>query len=93
MVTPVTDEKMDDRNNTIQLSHSRHTHTQIRLLNGGEQHNGNVGIYRQKKLEGEAVGPLHSQWLLTTVKNNNKKTPRPPPPTHTSTSTSKTLVL
>lgn len=86
MVTPVTNEKMDDRYSTIQLSHSRHaqtnTHKYIR-----EQHNGNVGNYRQR--EGEAVGALRSQWLFTTVK---KKKPCPPHPTHTSTSKC-TLIL
>lgn len=43
MVTPVTDEKMDDRYSTAESPHT-HTHTYIRtdLLNGGKQHNGNM---------------------------------------------------
>lgn len=80
MVTPVTNEKMDDRYSTIQLSHSRHaqtnTHKYIR-----EQHNGNVGNYRQR--EWEAVGFLRSQWLFTTVKKRKHPvllTQHTPPP-------------
>lgn len=78
MVTPVTDEKMDDRYSTLQLSHSVHTH----WLNGGERHNGNVGIHRQKKLEGRSCeSPPFTMAFSTGIQSAlNPLHPHQPPP-------------
>lgn len=72
MVTPVTDEKMDDRYSTLQLSHSTHTH----WLNGGEQWE-HVGIHRQKKLEGRSCG---SPPFTMAFHQGNKIHPNTTPP-------------
>ncbi len=76
MVTPVTDEKMDDRYSTIQLSHSRHKHTQLSEWRGAAQWE-HVGSFTDRRNLREKlwVPSIHNGLLP-----REKKIPHPHPP-------------